>query len=247
VRPNDQRNFVHKKIGGFVSGAAGTIASGILPSFIPGGGVARDIIRGVIGGRSPTPSQVSIPGLGVIPSIGGVLSNIEQRARELGITVDELRGKRSRSQARRLSASAGPGGCEDPRLVMNEQGFCEFPGGPAGGQGEAVKGEYGAGFEPTFMTINVRDCIKGYVLGDDAICYKKPLAAHKRMWPPGRKPLITGGELNAISTASKAATKLKANQKRLEKLGFMKKPVARRAPSNHAHARPVPAVSIPRF
>ena len=95
------------------------------------------------------------------------------------------------------------------------------------------------------MTVNVRDCTKGHVLGDDGICYKKPLAASKRMWPPGRKPLLTGGDLNAIAKASRAATAMKKQQKRLQKWGMLQKPSTRRATAAHVHARPIAAVSVP--
>lgn len=102
-----------------------------------------------------------------------------------------------------------------------------LPGGKTGFQdafGEAVMGRYGAGLEPAGVQSVVFRCPKGMVLGDDNICYDKPLANAKRKWPRGRRPLLTGGEMRAISTAASAAGKLEKKQKQLQRLGMLKKP-----------------------
>jgi hypothetical protein len=69
------------------------------------------------------------------------------------------------------------------------------------------------------------------VLGADDLCYnRRDLRKDERKWIPGRKPLLTGGDLNAISRAARAASRVKTQQKRLESLGLLKKPT-RRAPA----------------
>lgn len=85
----------------------------------------------------------------------------------------------------------------------------------------------------------VRRCGRGNVLGIDGLCYdRKLLRKDQRMWPPGRKPLLTGGDLNAISRAARAAGRMKTQQKRLQKLGLLPKPKTtqrRIAPVSHHH------------
>jgi len=49
------------------------------------------------------------------------------------------------------------------------------------------------------------------------------------MWPQPRRPLLTGGDLNAISKASRAASRIERQTKRLQKLGMMRKPTSKRA------------------
>lgn len=68
-------------------------------------------------------------------------------------------------------------------------------------------------------------CPRGYVLGADELCYHRSAISNKqRKWPKGRKPLLTGGDLNAISRAARAAGRMKTQQKRLQKLGLLPKP-----------------------
>jgi len=80
--------------------------------------------------------------------------------------------------------------------------------------GEAVMGRYGAGMVPGNQVINRADCnlggrIRGMVLGNDGVCYnRREISNKERMWPRGRRPLLTGGDLNAISKAKRAAGRL---------------------------------------
>lgn len=102
------------------------------------------------------------------------------------------------------------------------------PGGPpavtgtvpatngAAGFGQAVRGMYGPGVIPRVEARTVRKCPKGMVLGDDGVCYKG-LARTRRMWDPGMKPLMTGGDRAAIRRAERAANKLKRAKKKLRK------------------------------
>ena len=72
-------------------------------------------------------------------------------------------------------------------------------------------------------------CPRGTQLGNDGLCYNKSQISNKqRMWPAGRKPLLTGGDMRAISTAARAGRRLDLTTKRLQKLGMMKKPSPRR-------------------
>jgi len=82
--------------------------------------------------------------------------------------------------------------------------------------GVAVLGLYGAGMRPTESGRIVRKCHPGWVLGNDGVCYDG-LPRRKRMWDPGVKPLLTGGERNAIRIAASAGKKLKRAQKQLKK------------------------------
>jgi hypothetical protein len=141
----------------------------------------------------------------------------------------------------------GGGGSEPPSggsgLVATEAGCpagqIGFPplcfdvqpgGGTTGGgvvvtQGEAVMGRYGAALQPMARTQTTLRCLPGMVLGTDSLCYnKRDLRKDERKWVPGRKPLLTGGDLNAISRAARAARRVKTTQKRLQKLGLLKKP-----------------------
>ena len=109
-----------------------------------------------------------------------------------------------------------------------------FPGGEGTGSGPFVRpGEArtsramigASAYAPMTRNLTVRSCGKGSVLGIDGLCYdKRTIRKDQRMWVPGRKPLLTGGDLNAIAKASRAARRMKVQQKRLEHLGLLKRP-----------------------
>ena len=95
-------------------------------------------------------------------------------------------------------------------------------------------GRYGAGLEPGSIEIQRAVCLKGMQLGNDGVCYNKSQITNKqRMWPAGRKPLLTGGDMRAISTAARAGRRMDLATKRLQKMGMMKKPVRRTGPTRH--------------
>jgi hypothetical protein len=141
------------------------------------------------------------------------------------------------------SASCPPGTFRFPPFV----GPCVdlVPGGGTSGAGmvlqygEAVMGRYGAGLVPAMRSVTVKRCPPGAVLGKDEICYnRRDLRRDDRKWVPGRRPLLTGGDLNAISRAARAAGKMKTQQKRLQKLGLLPKPKSGRgrgAPRGWGH------------
>ena len=111
----------------------------------------------------------------------------------------------------------------------------------SGGFGVAVMGRFGAALQPEVRQSVTLRCPRGAVLGIDNLCYnKRDLDKRDRKWIPGRKPLLTGGDLNAIARAARAAGKMKTQQKRLEKLGLLKKSKAaarktKSGPTEHHH------------
>jgi len=119
----------------------------------------------------------------------------------------------------------------DPPLVRDARGLCLFPGSPAGAEafgGESILGQYGAGMVAGSQIVDRAVCLKGMQLGNDGVCYNKSQISNKqRMWPAGRKPLLTGGDMRAISTAARAGRRLELATKRLQKMGMMKKPTTR--------------------
>jgi len=127
----------------------------------------------------------------------------------------------------------------DPRT-----GECRFFVGDRPGRdtegfdlGEPVLGQYGAGVRPGSMIVDRAVCGRGMQLGNDGVCYNKAQISNKeRMWPAGRKPLLSGGDMRAISTAARAGRRMELATKRLQKMGMMKKPVRRAGGHQHARA-----------
>jgi len=199
---------------GFIHKKIAGIAIGIGRS-IPGVGTAIGIAESLIGGSTP-----GVPGRcppGSFPSASGVC-------------VQSLVG----------GSVPGAFGTQDPRDIVfaGDDGF----GRPAG---EAVLGRYGAGLQPSAVTREIRGCLRGMVLGNDGLCYnKRQLNNKERWWPRGRQPLLTGGEMRAITIASTAAKKLQSAQKRLTSLGMLKKPAVRRAPQHRQITAGKPGTSI---
>lgn len=134
----------------------------------------------------------------------------------------------------------GQGGCPPGTVWDPQGGFCASPKSPVGKKhladqfGEAVMGRYGAALQPGTRTTSTAVCPRGTVLGKDGLCYnKRDLKKDERMWPPGTKPLLTGGDVRAIRIASRAAGKLERKTKQLQKMGMLKKPT-RAAPRRKA-------------
>lgn len=121
------------------------------------------------------------------------------------------------------SGGGGGGGCQLPAIRVN--GTCvdptaALPGGrpftyPAGGGGELVYGMYGIAMVPAQETRTVSRCGPGMVLGKDGLCYES-LPRGKRKWNPGAKPLLTGGEMNAIRRAERAARRVAGAKKKIK-------------------------------
>jgi len=233
--PNLERAFIHKKILKGVSKLAGVAAT----VGIPGAGAVSRVTSFFGGSRGGGFVPRTELGRGISLT---TRSEKQAGARAKGLIPDEILGQIP---------------CLDPRLVRASDGHCVAPGsghfrehfGGTSGVGvvpvgEAVMGRYGAGLRPGSMVIDRAVCLKGMQLGDDGLCYNRSQISNKqRMWPAGRKPLLSGGDMRAISIAARAGRRLEGATKRLQRLGMMKKPSSsRRAP--HQHAKPIAAVSI---
>jgi hypothetical protein len=84
------------------------------------------------------------------------------------------------------------------------------------GMGRLVTGYYGIGVIPSVEARTVRECPPGFKLGKDGVCYEH-LSRTQRMWDPGVKPLLTGGDRAAIARAARAAGALERSKKSLKK------------------------------
>ena len=220
-RPGDERGFVHKRIFGAAKGAIGGIFGG------PGGvlgGAARGFVQPT--GTSVVPAFRAFPGA-PIAARAPITCGPGFRPDPTGVTCVPFDDPRLGALGF-TSAAFVPGGV-DIRAGINgagvEQQLLPF--------GEAVMGRFGAGMKPAVFSQQRRACPRGSVLGapeadGSSLCYNKgDLSNKERAWPRGRRPLLTGGEMRAISTASSAAKKLQRKQKQLESLGLLKRPAAR--------------------
>jgi len=250
-RPNDQRGFLHKKIFGIAGKVAGLLP---IPGFISTGLTALGGIGGnrtttrrgtqIPTGsfrpprqRQPTavvpttfrPTQTfeqAIPGG---RSLTPPTMSITRRAppRPKGITIPPIVPQIFETIFGGRDDDTLPTGACPPPLILNPAtGNCISTISPRGAEvfgGNATLGQYGAGVVAESVIRDIAVCPPKHVLGDDGVCYKG-LANRNRMYPKGRAPLLTGGEMRAITTAGRAAKKLEAKQKTLQRLGLMKKP-----------------------
>jgi len=126
----------------------------------------------------------------------------------------------------------GPTRTCDPPLIRGPSGLCIAPTSPLGASrlfGEAVLGQYGTALVPGSQIVDRATCPRGTQLGNDGLCYNKGQITNKqRMWPAGRKPLLTGGDMNAIRIAARAGRRLAGATTRLQRLGMMPKAAAPR-------------------
>jgi len=130
------------------------------------------------------------------------------------------------------SRLAGNGASTSPR-EFQEGGF------------EAVTGQYGAGFAPMREDVFTWRCPKGSVLGTDEVCYnRRDITNKERKWPRGRRPLLTGGDRNAITRAVRAARAIQRTEKQLRKLGMLKAPTRRAAPKKQLQIAPQAGVHV---
>lgn len=225
-RPGDRRGFVHKRIGravgGFVRGGPlGAVTSFIAPPRPPARAVAP---RSQVARTSL--SSAANKETGRQAKFGG--GSILDRAKGfLGFNGGNG-GNGEADCIRPFRRDPGTGKC---KIFVGERA------GPNGGRevGEAVMGRYGAALEPGIMTIDRAVCLPGMQLGNDGLCYNKSQISNKqRMWPRGRRPLLTGGQMRAISMAASAAKQVSGATKRLQSLGLLKKPMTRRTPKSTA-------------
>jgi len=225
-RPGDVRNFIHRRIIGGISGAIGGLVTGNPLAALAGG------LRGFVGGGS---QASAVPQATTCPP-GFVLTASGCQARQ---PIGALRGA--------IGGLGVPGGAplrlgpgragdfpqptEAQADIRTSMGLAVDPAA-----GVATIGRFGAATEPAVFDQMIRRCPRGAVLAVDGLCYNKRDVSNKeRFWPRGRRPLLTGGEVRAISVASSAAKKLERKQKQLMQLGLLKKPSSRRrvAPTGH--------------
>ncbi len=229
--PNDRRSFVHKKIFGGIKGAVGSLVTGGNPllgavsGFVSSGGSrvttrAQRPVAPVIRRAAPTAQRTKFGGIGQ----RFVDQSRERVAVARTVVADPCPGRRVLVAGRCVDplGPIGPGPfISDPQFTAPE-----FSGGPAG---EAVMGRFGAALAPGSRIVDRAVCLRGMVLGNDGLCYNsRGFRNSDRMWPKGRKPLLTGGEMRAISIASRAGKRLENTAIRLQEIGLIKKPVARR-------------------
>ena len=246
-RPNDRRGFVHKS---FIGRAIGGVAKKFISS-TPIGFAATTAFN-----IAKPKARATVPrSLTARPTALG--SEGKERARILkfggnGETTTALTfggggggGSPCRANETALCCQLRNGDVNDQRQWQKECGVAGGGGQPGTPVGDAVMGRYGAALQPGVVMIERSVCLPGMNLGDDGLCYNKGAITNKqRMWPRGRQPLLTGGELGAIGIASRAGAKMDRAAKRLRALGMMKPLPARRKAPAHQHAKPVAAVSV---
>ena len=215
-RPNDARGFLHKsKFGRFVTGAVSNL--------IPAVGIARTALSvgsSVFRGRQPVPRTVVpttfVPTTTFSGATPGFLPGTRSAFRPSGGTMRRVGTLGVHDQ--------GAGPCLPPLIRDPELGVCIAPTSPLGAsrfQFDAFAGQYGAGFIPGSEIRDVAICPTGTALGKDGICYAK-LANRNRKYPRGRRPLLTGGDMNAITRARRAGFKLANAKSDLVAIGMLK-------------------------
>jgi len=248
-RPNDQRGFLHKS---FIGRAVGGLVKRTIGATPIGVGIRTGIsLLKPRGAEKSMAADLKFPGAEFNPCPSG------QRLTSGGNCIRDVT----------LGFTGGGGGgggpcppgtvlcdgnCVSPKSDFGKRCLGLSPNGAGGGtrarfpSGDAVLGQFGAALEPETMTVVRRVCRPGMQLGLDGLCYNKgAISNRQREWPRGRRPLLTGGDMRAISVAARAGTKLDSTTKRLRSLGMMKRlPAPRKAPA-HQHAKALTAVSIP--
>jgi len=261
-RPNDRRGFLHKS---FIGRAVGGVAKRLITSTPIGAAVSTglEIARGF--GRRPA-RPVAPRTTTARPSLAGAQGKELGRGLKFGGDVSLPTTTFPRTTRLGFHGDFGPGGGGSPcragesalccRLRngdVNDQAQWQRQCGTAGngtaptGVGDAVMGQFGAALEPGVMMIERSVCLPGMQLAKDGLCYNKgAISNSQRMWPRGRRPLLTGGDMRAIGIAARAGSKLDRTTKRLRALGMMKAlPKGRATP--HAHAKAATGVvSVPR-
>jgi len=230
-------NFVHKRL---IGAAKGLIASGGNPlAAVAGfaGGGAQAVI-------APAMQKVKARSLkfGAWPGSPAPSLNLGRKtahralhkARKVALRLglpDPGHGRHAGTRAI-VAPAAAP--CVWPMRIDPLSGECRaFIGSQSGRDptpvGDAIMGRYGAAYQPGSLIVDRAVCLPGDVVGDDGLCYPKAaLKNSEREWPRGRRPLLTGGEMRAISIASRAAGRMTRTAVRLQEIGLIKKPIVRK-------------------
>lgn len=217
-------SFVHKRIFGGVKGFIGGGPGGAIGGFLGGGGGG--------GGMPNTGSRIMMRNVATGQVLLGRRGGLPPKA---GRDQDWVPVGQQPQVLPKSIAAGGP--CPGIGKVRGPGGTCiDLFALPPGGDpaitaqvGAAVMGRYGAALAPGSRIIDRAVCLRGMVLGNDGLCYNRTQVKNsERMWPRGRRPLLTGGDMRAISTAARAAGRLERTTKRLQKIGLMKKAAPRR-------------------
>ena len=233
-KPNDSRGFVHKRL---FKAATSFVTSGFNPlaaasGFVTGGARARSAApsRGRCGPGLVESSKGCVPA----PCPGGLIRSVTTGqcggGKAFALAIKSNLGGAPQSLA--IPSIPGSLPCPFP-FRIDQNGDCKFFVGDKSGPddspvGEAIMGRYGAAYAPGSQIVDRAICLKGDLVADDGLCYPRASLTNKqRAWPRGRRPLLTGGEMRAISIATRAGKRLELAQKRLQKIGLMKKAAPR--------------------
>lgn len=222
--PNDSRGFVHKRI---IGAARGFLTTGSPLAAVSGFVSANTGRKRTAAVAKFSPQQ---------SAVAGHAAHGHPFANPIHIQAFPLPGATASTSGCRLPSVRIGSRCINPfsRIAGPQQLITRpeqtFPGGGVSGAvGEAVVGQYGAALVPGSRIIDRAVCLPGMVLGTDSLCYNSyRFPNRQRMWPRGRKPLLTGGEMRAISIASRAATRLTNTAQRMHEIGLLKKPITTR-------------------
>ena len=262
-RPGDARGFLHKS---FIGRAVGGVVGGVFKRTIGATPIGQAL--GIAGSIFKRPARPVAPRTTTArPTMRGQQGKELGRELKLGGVIPGG-GFAGTALTRTIGLGGGVGGIPSltPDCRAGESAICcklrngstaeqaawqQFCGTageqqrPVGGPvGDAVMGQFGAALQPGTMMIERSVCLPGMQLAKDGLCYNKgAITNSQRMWPRGRRPLLTGGDMRAIGIAARAGAKLDRTTKRLRALGMMKKLPAGRSRA-HAHAKPVAAISV---
>ena len=142
---------------------------------------------------------------------------------------------RKRDRVLNFFTGGGSDGCIVPGMRRDPNtGECAFFLGEQIGRddapiGQAIMGRFGAAYQPGSMIIDRAVCLPGDVVGSDGLCYpRRSIKNSDREWPRGRRPLLTGGDMRAISIAHRAGARMTRAAGRLQDMGIIKKPIVRK-------------------
>ena len=218
-RPNDTREFFHKS---FIGKALG----GVVKTLIPGASTAISIAETILPRRTP---RTTIPTT-VIPETFAPTRDITGRIPgDISMFPLPIHGNGP--------SGNGAAACNPPMIWDDARGFCVAPTSPLGAAtfgGDAVMGRFGPAQVPGSRVVDVATCGTGMALGKDGLCYDH-LPNRDRKYPRGRRPLLTGGDMRAISRARRAGNRLANTKNDLVAIGMLKP-----APSKRRKKRGVP-------
>ena len=211
--------FVHKRILGAAGGFLGGGPMGAVGGFLGGGGVQskKETALARTQRRGPPATSRRPAGSSCWQWTGTRWGWMCEAGDPGTITARSFGPAAPRTpQPSRLSLP----GCIPPWREDPNTGKCKlFVGsqpGPngQGAMGSAVAGAFGMpAIVPEASTRKHLTCPPGMVLGDDELCYPKAVLRRDsrfRKWRPGRRPVLTGGDLSAISKAKRAVTRGRA-------------------------------------